>query len=39
MNNDDHNSRDNCRVVFMFGVVVGSFLTCFFAVILKEMLR
>ncbi len=33
----DCNSRDNCRVAFMFGVVVGSVLTCFFAVILKWM--
>jgi hypothetical protein len=39
MSDDDHSSRDNCRIAFMFGVVVGSVLTCFFAVILKEMLR
>jgi hypothetical protein len=39
MRDDDYNSRDNCRVAFMFGVIVGSVFTCVFAAILKEMLR
>lgn len=35
----DAESRDNCRIEFVFGVAVGSVLTIIFTVILRDILR